>query len=303
MDKAGVSTTDTLAGGSDLEQFIEAETLEPGAMVAKRYRVIRQMSRDDVGVSVLVEDIIWGEEIVLKFLHRDVASDESWIKRFIHELRDARKIAHANVLHMYDLLLFGASYALSLEHFSGHSLAEELRQGPLNVRRGLRIAWDICRGLNAAHQVGIIHRELTPSYIMVNYTGGVKVVRNFVSARSIEAEASEEDMLLRAPRYLAPEHVRRGILDARTNIYSLGVIMYEMFTGKPPYVADDPVALLLQHVEGKPTPLRQLRPELLPELETVILKTMAVDPAQRFQTTDDVRRSLVVLFRQAPEPG
>jgi len=300
MDKADVSTTDTSAGGSDPEQFIEAEQLEPGAMVAQRYRVVRQMSRDDVGVSVLVEDMIWGEEIVLKFLHRNVASNESRIRQFIHELRDARKIVHANILQMYDLLPLGASYAVSLEYFSGHSLVEELKQGPLNVRRGLRIAWDICRGLNAAYQVGMVHRELTPSYIMVNYTGGVKVVRNFVSAHDVGAAASEEDALLRAPMYLAPEHVRRGILDVRTNIYSLGVIMYEMFTGRPPYVADDSVTLLMHHVAGKPTSPRQLRPELLPDMETVILKTMAVDPAQRFQSTDDVRRSLAVLFRQAP---
>jgi len=258
------------------------------------------MTRDDVGVSVLVEDMIWGEEIVLKFLHRTVASNESRIRQFIHELRDARKIVHANILQMYDLLPLGASYAVSLEYFSGHSLVEELKQGPLNVRRSLRIAWDICRGLNAAYQVGMVHRELTPSYIMVNYTGGVKVVRNFISAHDGGAAASEEDARLRAPIYLAPEHVQRGILDVRTNIYSLGVIMYEMFTGQPPYVAEDSVTLHLQHVAGKPTSPRQLRPEILPDMETVILKTMAVDPAQRFQSTDDVRRSLAVLFRQAP---
>jgi eukaryotic-like serine/threonine-protein kinase len=300
MDRADVSIPDTLAGDAAPEQFIEAEQLEPGAVVAKRYRVVRQMTRDDVGVSVLVEDMIWGEEIVLKFLHWDVASNESRIKQLIQELRDARKIVHVNILQMYDLLPLGASYAVSLEYFSGHSLVEELKQGPLNVRRGLRIAWDICRGLHAASQVGMVHRELTPSSIMVNYTGGVKVVRNFVPVHDVGAAAREADALLRAPVYLAPEHVQRGILDVRTNIYSLGVIMYEMFTGRPPYVADDAMTLPMQHVTGKPIPPRQLRPELLPDMDTVILKTMAVDPAQRFQSTDDVRRSLAVLFRQAP---
>jgi serine/threonine protein kinase len=242
----------------------------------------------------------WGEEIVLKFLHRNVASNESRIKGFIHELRSARKIAHETVLHMHDLLLFGASYAMSLAHFPGHSLAEELKQGPLNVRRGIRIIWDVCRGLNAAHQVCMVHRELTPSYIVSNYTGGVKVVRNFVAVQDVGAHAGEEDALLRAPTYTAPEHVRQGTLDARTNIYSLGVIMYEMFTGRPPYVADDPATLLFQHVEGNPTPPRQIQPALSPDLEAVILKAMAVDPVQRFQDTEDVRRSLVALLRQAP---
>ena len=266
----------------------------------RRYRVIRLMGRDDVGVEVLVEDSIWGVEIVLKFLHSHVASQERALQGFIQELRQARQIAHENVLHMHDVLILGASYALSFEHFPSHSLAEELKQGPITPRRGLRIVWDVCRGLNAAHQVGLIHRELSPSHILLNYTGGVKVVRDFVPANRVEADMGAEDSLLHMPTYVAPEHVQHGTLDVRANIYSLGVIMYEMFTGRPPYVADDAMTLLFQHVEGHPTPPRQLQPDLSPALETLILTTMALDPAQRFPTSNDIRRQLVLLFRKAP---
>jgi len=300
MDETGLHPTDGAVDNPDPEPFIEVDTLEPGAIVAKRYRVMRLMDRDAIGAEVLVEDMIWGVEIVLKFLHRHVASQESTLQAFIQELRQARQIVHENVLHMYDVLIFGASYTLSLEHFPSHRLAEELKQGPLNPRRGLRTAWDVCRGLNAAHQVGLVHRELTPSHIVLNYAGGVKVVRNFVSINHDEERVSAEDSLLHMATYVAPEHVRRGTLDVRANVYSLGVIMYEMFTGRPPYVADDAGTLLLQHVEGHPTPPRQLQPALSAELERLILTAMAVDPAQRFQSADDVRRHIVTLFQQTP---
>jgi serine/threonine-protein kinase len=300
MDDRGVNRTDEPVANPEPEPFMTAEELVPGTFVAQRYRVIRLMGRDDIGVAVLVEDMIWGMEIVLKFLHPHVASHESAMQGFIQELRQARQIAHENVLHMYDVLILGSSCALSLEHFPSHSLAEELKRGPLNPGRGLRIVWDVCRGLNAAHQLGLVHRELTPGYILLNYTGGVKVVRNFVPASDVEARVNVEDSLLRMPTYVAPEHIRHGTLDVCTNVYSLGVIMYEMFTGTPPYVADDAGALFLQHLEGRPTPPRQLRPDLSPAVETLILTAMAVDPAQRFQSTDDIRRRIVTLVRQTP---
>lgn len=300
MEATGAASAPARAEQAEAESFVDAETLAPGALVARRYRVIRLLGKDDVGVAVLVEDVIWGIEIVLKFLHREVAAHAHTLQAFIQELRQARQIAHDNVLHMYDVLLIGASYALSLEHFPSHSLAEELKHGPINPRRGLRIVWDVCRGLHAAHQVGLVHRELTPAHILLNYTGGVKLVRNFVPVDRVEETMGAEDSLLHMPTYVAPEHIQHGTLDARANIYSLGVIMYEMCTGRPPYVAADAATLLFQHVEGHPTPPRQLQPDLSPALERLILTAMAVDPAQRFATADEVRRHLVQLFRPAP---
>ena len=298
MDDAGVASTDTVAQMSDAGPLMELEELEPGTMVAQRYRVIRQVHRDAVGLAMLVEDTIWGEEIVLKFLHPAVAANELQLKSFIEELRVARKVIHENVLRMHDVLVFDNVYALSLEHFPSHALPEELKHGPLTVLRGLRISWDICRGLNAIHQAGLVQRELTPEHILLNYTGGVKIVGEFLPMHAVENNAVTDAALFHAPRYTAPECVRQGALDARTNVYTLGVIMYEMFTGRAPYADDNAAALLLQHVEGRPIPPRQLQATLSEELEGIILQAMAVDPAQRFQTTDSLRRSMVALFKQ-----
>jgi len=301
MAETDTSTLATTAGGQASALGIEAEALTSGELVAQRYRVVRQLGQDPLGVSVLVEDQIWGEEIVLKFLHRQIASHEADVQTFIHELRDARKIVHENILNMYDVLLLGSSHVLSLEHFVGHTLTEELQRGALSVRRGMKIVWDVCRGLQAAHHVPLIHQDLTPDRVLLNYTGDVKIVRNFTVVQDGATSPGLADAaLLHAPTYLAPEHIRRGTLDVCTNIYSLGVIMYEMFTGTPPYVADDPMTLLLQHVEGNPVPPRQRCPTLPPELEALILKAMAVEPAQRLQSADELRRGLAALSRAMP---
>jgi serine/threonine-protein kinase len=221
------------------------------------------------------------------------------IKRFIHELRYARRITHENVIRIHDFLMLGKSYAISMEYFPSHSLADELKQGALSMKRGLKIIWDICRGMSVAHQVGIVHRDLKPPNILINDNSLVKVVDfGLAAVNHDDSRLTRTGILLGTPTYMAPEQVRARTIDARTDIYSLGVIMYEVFTGKPPYAADDPMAILFQHVEGNPTPPRQLKPDMLPGLEAIILKAMWVDPAKRFQTMDDLRRSIVALSKQ-----
>lgn len=281
------------------ERYIDADALEPGDMLVGRYRVIRRVGKGGFGAVVLVEDTVVGEEIILKFLNREIASDDSMIKRFIHELRYARRITHENVIRIHDFLMLGKSYAISMEYFPSHSLADELKQGALSMKRGLKIIWDICRGMSAAHQVGIVHRDLKPPNILINDSGLVKVVDfGLAAVNHDESRLTKTGILLGTPTYMAPEQVRARTIDARTDIYSLGVIMYEVFTGRPPYTADDPMAILFQHVEGNPTPPRQLKPDILPGLEAIILKAMGVDPAKRFQTMDDLRRSIVALSKQ-----
>ncbi len=278
---------------------INADALEPNIVLAKRYRVIRRVGKGGFGAVILVEDTEVGEEIILKFLHREVAADDSMIERFKHELRYARKITHENVIRIHELLTIQKSYAISMEYFPSHNLAEELKQGPLNVKRGLKIVWDICRGMSAAHQVGVVHRDLKPPNILINETGIVKVVDFGLAAVSHgDARLTKTGVLLGTPTYMAPEQVRARTIDARTDIYSLGIIMYEMFTGKPPYVADDPMAILFQHVEGHPKPPRETNADIPLGVEAIILKALWVDPAQRFQTMDELRRSIYALSKQ-----
>jgi HEAT repeat protein len=282
----------------DTERYIDADTLEPGYMLVERYRVIRRVGKGGFGAVILVEDTEVSEEIILKFLNREVALDDNMIERFKHELRYARRITHENVIRIHELLTLKKSYAISMEYFPSHSLSDELKQGPLSLKRGIKIVWDICKGIHAAHQVGVVHRDLKPPNILINDSGLVKVVDfGLAAVNDADARLTKTGILLGTPTYMAPEQVRARTIDARTDIYSLGVIMYEIFTGRPPYVADDPMAVLFQHVEGNPTPPRQLRLDMPPGLEAIILKAMWVDPAKRFQTMDDLRRGIYGLSK------
>jgi serine/threonine-protein kinase len=280
--------------------LIDVAALEPGVMLAERYRVIRRVGQGSFSVVFLVDDTMVHEEVILKILNPQVALDDHMITRFIHELRYARKVTHENVIRIFDFIPLGRSYAISMEYCAGRSLAEELRgEAPLGMKRGIKILWDVCRGVGAAHQVNVVHRDLKPQNILLSDSGVVKIVDFGVAAVTSDmgTRLTRVGTLLGTPTYMAPEQVRSRAIDARTDIYSLGVIMYEVFTGRPPYVGED-MAVLFQHVEGKPVPPRELNPDLPPALEAIILKAMAVDPEQRFQHVDAVRKSLLELSRQ-----
>jgi eukaryotic-like serine/threonine-protein kinase len=294
------SGTVSLAEGQEGSATVDVATLEPGVVLADRYRVIRRVGQGGFSTVFLVEDTMVREEVILKILNAQVALDESMIKRFIHELRYARRVTHENVIRIYDFVTLGSAYAISMEYFSSHSLADELHEGnPLALKRGLKLIWDVCRGVSAAHQANVVHRDLKPPNILISDSGVVKIVDFGVAAvtSDMNTRLTRIGTLLGTPTYMAPEQVRSRTIDARTDVYSLGVIMYEVFTGQPPYAGDD-MAVLFQHVEGRPTPPRELNPELVPGLEAIILKAMAVEPEQRFQTVEALRQSLWEFSRQ-----
>jgi serine/threonine-protein kinase len=302
LEAGDASSTGGSGGGSwgGAGGVIDIVGLEPGVVLADRYRVIRRVGQGSFSVVFLVDDTMVHEDVILKILNPQVALDEHMIKRFIHELRYARKVTHENVIRIFDVIGLGRSYAISMEYCAGHSLAEELKEGtPLPIKRAIKILWDVCRGVGAAHLVNVVHRDLKPQNILISDSGVVKIVDFGVAAVTSDmgTRLTRVGTLLGTPTYMAPEQVRSRTIDARTDIYSLGVIMYEMFTGRAPYVGED-MAVLFQHVEGKPVPPRDLNPELPPALEAIILKAMAVDPEQRYQTAEAVRKSLLEFSRQ-----
>jgi serine/threonine-protein kinase len=280
------------------EAALDASLLEPGMVLADRYRVRQRIGSGAFGVVILVEDIVVHEEIVLKFLKPHVASDERVIKRFIQELRYARKITHENVIRIYDFLTIGSAYAISMEYFPSRSLLAELKQGgPMPPPRAFPILRGICRGMSVAHRAGVIHRDLKPANVLLGEADLVKIVDFGVAGARFGGDAglTGAGMIVGTPTYMAPEQARGKPCDPRTDIYSLGIIMYEMFTGRPPYLGADPMAVLLQHVQGTPLPPRQLRPTLSPALEATILRTMAESPEERFPRMEELEQAVDAL--------
>jgi serine/threonine-protein kinase len=185
-----------------------------------------------------------------------------------------------------------------MEYFPSHTLASEIKNGtPYEMHRALRVLRDIGRGMSVAHHAQIIHRDLKPANILINDDGLAKIVDFGLAAAvsHMDSRLTRSGMVAGTPTYMAPEQVRGRSLDARTDIYSLGVIMYEILTGRPPYLGEDPLSILYQHVDGNPTPPRTLNAAITPALEAVILKAMALDPAQRFQDIDELQAGFDAL--------
>lgn len=283
------------------EGVLDAAVLEAGRLLSERYRVVKRVGQGGFGTVVLVEDTMIHEQLILKFLHPQMATDARMIKRFMRELRYARRVTHENVIRIHDFLRMEKSYAISMEYFPSHSLSAELpKNSPMPLPRALRILWHICRGMQAAHQAKIIHRDLKPPNVLISESGVVKIVDFGLAAAASDTATrlTRTGALLGTPLYMAPEQVQNRQIDARADIYSFGVMMYEMCTGRPPYLGSNPMSILYQHLEGKATPPRELNPQMLPALDEVIMKAMAVDPAQRFQTMDAVGKSLIPLIKQ-----
>jgi serine/threonine-protein kinase len=253
--------------------------------------VLRHIGNGAFGVVVLVEDLVVREEIIFKFLKPHLISDENVIKRFIQELRYARRITHENVIRIYDFIAVGNSYAISMEYFPSHSLASLLTDaGPMPAARALAILRGVCRGMGVAHRTGIIHRDLKPANVLLNDQDLVKIVDFGVAAAGSRGDMglTKSGVIVGTPLYMAPEQAQGGTVDPRTDIYSLGVIMYEMLAGRPPYVGQDPLSILLQHIQGNPLPPRQVNPTLSPALEATILKAMALNPAKRHRSMEEL---------------
>jgi serine/threonine-protein kinase len=177
-------------------------------MLADRYRVVRRVGSGAFGVVLLVKDAVVHEEIILKFLKPHVAADEGVIKRFIHELRYARKITHENVIRIYDFITFGKSYAISMAYFRSHPLSAELRRGErIQNQRAFKILKDICLGMSVAHQADVVHRDLKPANVLIDDEDLVKIVDFGLAAAGSHGDSrvTTTGFMVGTPTYMAPE--------------------------------------------------------------------------------------------------
>jgi len=244
---------------------------------------------------LLMEDTVVDERLILKFLNPNVAQDEEVMKRFVHELRYSRKITHKNVIRIYDFLFIQGNYAISMEYFPSHTLGGEIvNEKPMELKRALGFGCDIATGMAVAHQVGIVHRDLKPANLLINQEGLLKIVDFGVAAaqREGDTQLTKTGYVIGSPKYMAPEQILGKKVDERADVYALGIILYEMLTGVPPYARGDHMSVMYQHVQGRARPPQQINPDLPQGLADLVLKAMAVDKAKRFQSMDEFRAAL-----------
>ncbi len=277
------------------EQKLDINTLQPGDVLEGRYKFIEKIGRGAFGTVLLMEDTVVEERLILKFLNPNVAQDEEMMQRFVHELRYSRKITHRNVIRIYDFLHIRGNYAISMEYFPSHTLGGEIVDGkPMDVKRAVRFGADIASGMAVAHHVGIVHRDLKPANVLINDQGLLKIVDFGVAAahREHDTQLTKTGYVIGSPKYMAPEQILGKKVDERADIYALGVILYEMLTGSPPYHRGDHMSVMYQHVQGKARPPIELNPALPQELSDLVMRAMAVDKAKRFASMDELRLAL-----------
>ena len=274
---------------------LDISTLKPGDIIEGRYKYIDKIGRGAFGTVLLMEDTVVDERLILKFLNPNVSGDEEVMKRFVHELRYSRKITHKNVIRIYDFLYIQGNYAISMEYFPSHTLgAEVVNEKPMDLKRAVGFGMDLCTGMTVAHQVGIVHRDLKPANVLINQEGLLKIVDFGVAAaqREGDTQLTKTGYVIGSPKYMAPEQILGKKVDARADIYAVGVILYEMLTGVPPYSRGDHMAVMYQHVQGKARIAKEVNTALPPALSDVIMKAMAVDKNKRYQTMDELRAAL-----------
>jgi serine/threonine-protein kinase len=274
---------------------LDIQTLKPGDIIEGRYKYIDRIGRGAFGTVLLMEDTVVDERLILKFLNPNVSQDEEVMKRFVHELRYSRKITHKNVIRIYDFLYIQGNYAISMEYFPSHTLgAEIVNEKPLELKRAMQFAMDICTGMTVAHQVGIVHRDLKPANVLINQEGLLKIVDFGVAAahREGDTQLTKTGYVIGSPKYMAPEQILGKKVDERADIYAIGVILYEMVTGVPPYSRGDHMSVMYQHVQGKARVPQEVNPALPPGLSDLVVKSMAVDKTKRHQTMEELRSAL-----------
>jgi serine/threonine protein kinase len=262
------------------------------AALGQRYEILAEAGHGSMGNVYKARDRETGETVALKLLKPEIASDQAMMDRFKNELLFARKITHKNVCRVYEFNRAAGVAYTSMEFVEGESLRSVLnRFGGLPLRKSIDLSLQICSGLKEAHAQGIVHRDLKPENVMVDSQGNVKIM-DFGIARSMEAVTRLTGTMVGTPAYMAPEQVSGKPVDYRTDIYSLGLMLYEMFTGAPAFVADNPIAIAMKQMRDTPIPPHEVEPAIPIDIERSILKCLEKDPARRFQSIAELDKAL-----------
>src|SRR6478609_880628 len=281
-----------------------------GTLAAGRYRIQKLLGEGGMGQVYLAEHVAIEKRVALKILRSEFAAKGDIVTRFQQEAISASRIKHPNVLDVFDFgQLENGRFFLAMEFLEGNDLADELsRRRVLDAASGIRISMQMCRALAAAHANGVVHRDMKPENVFLQRTGDgeeiVKIVdfgiaqlkpsNEEAAAQSAHRRWTRTGMIFGTPEYMAPEQASGKHADLRCDIYAVGIILFELFTGSVPFTGDTFLGVLAKHLNDVPPAMQAVYPglQLSPELEAVVLRTLAKDPTHRYQTMNELAAAL-----------
>ena len=266
-----------------------------GELIDRRYNVVETLGSGGMADVYLAHDEVLDRDVALKVLNRRLSGDEEFVERFRREARSAATLSHPNVVQIYDRgeAEDGASY-ISMEYLPGGTLEDRIsRDAPMDSRVTLEVAVQIAEALGAAHEGGVIHRDVKPQNVLVTRTGDVKVA-DFGIARAESAGTMTGNAVLGTAAYMSPEQAAGRPVDPRSDLYSLGVVMYEMLTGEPPFTAGGSISAAMQHANETPIPPKSKNPDVPEATDDLVIRLLSKNPDDRPPSAsalaDDLRR-------------
>jgi len=257
-----------------------------------RYRIIRKLGAGGMANVYLAEDQELGRRVAIKILDDKHAADDSFIERFRREAKNAAGLSHPNIVSIYDRGEAEGTYYIAMEYLAGRSLKELIvGRGPTPIRIAIDYTRQMLAGLGFAHRNGIVHRDIKPHNVVVDADGRLKVT-DFGIARSGASQMTEVGSIIGTAQYLSPEQAKGAPVDQRSDVYSVGIVLYEMLTGQVPFTGDTPLEIAMKHLSEVPVPPSELRPDVPEDLDLIALRALAKDPGDRYQTAEEMDADL-----------
>jgi eukaryotic-like serine/threonine-protein kinase len=264
-----------------------------------RYRIVRKLGTGGMANVYLAEDEVLGRRVAIKILNDRHAGDEQFVERFRREAKNAASLSHPNIVSIYDRGEAEGTYYIAMEYLDGRSLKELIiARGPAPVHIAIDYARQILAAIRFAHRHGIVHRDIKPHNVLVDAEGRLKVT-DFGIARAGTSQMTEAGSIIGTAQYLSPEQAKGAPVDETSDLYSVGVVLYELLTGVVPFSGDTPVEIAMKHLSAPPEPPSVKRAEIPRELDLVVLRALAKDPADRYQSAEEMDADLARVARGA----
>src|SRR5215470_18063564 len=295
----------TLAGGTETTpsaSFMQAPSAAPaatpavievGSVVGNRFEILQLLGEGGMGAVYKAHDRELEKDVALKLIRAELARNPEILQRFKHEIILARQITHRNVIRIFDIGQADGHKYITMEYLEGRDLRVVLREkGKLPPEEATKIVLQICRALEAAHGEGVIHRDLKPQNIMLDANGRAYVMDFGIARSAYLPGMTQTGALVGTPEYMSPEQAKGEKLDERSDLFSLGVILYELLIGQSPYYSETPLATLWKRIQEKATPLIEVDPTIPKELSDIVAKALEIEPENRFANAGEFAQQL-----------